>query len=161
MRKAHLLYPAVFLSLLLILPVFCSAQTVPESALTNAGVSKMIKAGLPESIILREIQISRTNFDTSAAGLIELRKHGASEPVLNAVLDSWSAGGMPYAEAPSERGLSVQALGPHAPHLPAFNADVKIKKAHEKISMGPNHFAVQGTGVPNLSVEWQTNPPAR
>ena len=70
------------------------AQTVPDSVLTNAGVGKMVKSGLPESIVIREIQLSRTSFDTSPAGLIDLRKHGASENVLNAVLDSWNGGGI-------------------------------------------------------------------
>ena len=74
-------------------------QSAPDSALTNAGVAKMVKAGLPESVILREIEMSRTNFDTSPAGLVELRKHGASENVLNAVLDSWNGGGMPMPTA--------------------------------------------------------------
>jgi hypothetical protein len=73
------------------------AQDVPESALTNTGVVKMVKAGLPESVVIRVIQMSRTSFDTSPNGLVDLRKHGASENVLNAVLDSWNAGGMPMA----------------------------------------------------------------
>src|SRR5689334_6571122 len=81
-----------FLSLcLLFLPILSLGmlgQDAPQSALSNAGVIKMVKAGLPESIILREIQMSRTNFDTSPNGLIDLRKHGASEAVLHAVLDS-------------------------------------------------------------------------
>ena len=122
-------------------------QSAPDSALTNAGVAKMVKAGLPESVILREIEMSRTNFDTSPAGLVELRKHGASETVLHAVLDSWNSGGMPMPTA-----------APGA-HLAGFKANVRInKKVHENISVGHNHVEVQGSGIPAISVDWQTNP---
>ena len=133
------------------------AQGGSETVLTNAGVSKMVKAGLPESIILREIQISRTNFDTSPNGLIDLRKHGASEAVLNAVLDSWNAGGMPLpASMPGGGG------GAGGSHVTAFRANVGInKKVHEKIAVGHNHVEVQGTGIPGIIVDWQTNPPER
>ncbi len=128
-------------------------QNAPESVLTNAGVAKMVKAGLPESVILREIEMSRTNFDTSPAGLVDLRKHGASENVLNAVLDSWNSGGMPMAAvAPSGGGAS-------GPHMAGFKANVRInKKVHENIAVGHNHVEVQGSGIPAISVDWQTNP---
>jgi len=135
------------------LPVL--GQSAPESALTNAGVIKMVKAGLPESVILREIAMSRTSFDTSPQGLVDLRKRGASENVLNAVLDSWNGGGMPTpAVAPG--------AGAPGPRVAGFKANVRInKKVHENIAVGHNHVEVQGSGIPAISVEWQTNPPER
>lgn len=114
----------------------------------------MVKAGLPESIVIREIQLSRTSFDTSPAGLIDLRKRGASEAVLHAVLDSWNAGGMPMPAAMPDGGGA-----PRTAHMTGFHANVKInKKAHESITVGHNHVEVQGSGIPAISVEWQTNP---
>jgi hypothetical protein len=131
-----------------------ASQEMPASMLTNAGVEKMVKAGLPESIILREIQMSRTNFDTSPNGLIELRKHGASAAVLNAVLDSWNAGGMPIPAAMPGGGAG--------PHGDGFKANVRInKKVHENIAVGHNHVEVHGSGIPAISVEWEPNPPER
>ncbi len=152
MRKARPLFLLVF-AFLVIVSVLGYGQNAPDSVLTNAGVAKMVKAGLPESVIMREIEMSRTNFDTSPAGLVDLRKHGASENVLNAVLDSWNSGGMPMpVGAPGTDG-------PHA-HMAGFHANVKInKKAHESITVGHNHVEVQGSGIPAISVEWQTNPP--
>ena len=130
------------------------AQQTPEAVLTNAGVEKMVKAGLPETIVLRAIQMSRTSFDTSPAGLVDLRKHGASEAVLNTVLDSWNNGGMPLPVMPG--GGPARSAGN------GFHANVRInKKAHESITVGHNHVEVQGSGIPAISVEWQTNPPER
>ncbi len=139
------------------LAVLCStafAQDAPQSALTNAGVVKMVKAGLPEGVVIRVIEMSRTSFDASPNGLVDLRKHGASENVLNAVLDSWNAGGMPMASTmPGGDGA------PHTGQFGGFHANVKInKKAHESITVGHNHVEVQGSGIPAISVEWQTNP---
>jgi hypothetical protein len=111
----------------------------------------MVKAGLPESVILREIQMSRTNFDTSPNGLVDLRKHGASEGVLHAVLDSWNGGGMPAAMPSGE--------GAPGPHMAGFKANVHInKKVHESVVVGHNHVEVHGSGIPGISVDWQTSP---
>jgi hypothetical protein len=147
-------FSLLLLVVLIIGSIAGMAQTVPDSALTNAGIGKMVKSGLPESIIIREIQLSRTSFDTSPAGLIDLRKHGASENVLNAVLDSWNGGGMPLPAAMADGG-GAQPMA----HLNGFHANVKInKKAHESITVGHNHVEVQGSGIPAISVEWQTSP---
>ena len=156
MSKARPLY-SLLLGFLLIASIAAGAQSAPDSLLTNTGVGKMVKAGLPESVIIREIQLSRTSFDTTPAGLIDLRKRGASEAVLHAVLDSWNSGGMPIPAAMPD-GSPV----PAAAHMPSFHANVKInKKAHESITVGHNHVEVQGSGIPAISVEWQTNPPGR
>ena len=64
------------------------AQAPTDNVLTNADVVRMVRAGVPDSIIEREIQMSRTDFGTSPSALIELRNQGASERVLGAVLDS-------------------------------------------------------------------------
>lgn len=153
MRKLHPLF-LLLIGLLLTGSMMVVAQTGADSVLTNAGVGKMVKAGLPESVIIREIQMSRTGFDTSPSGLIELRKRGASEAVLHTVLDSWNGGGMPMPAAmPDAEGAS------RGVHTTGFHANVKInKKAHESITVGHNHVEVQGSGIPAISVEWQTVP---
>lgn len=152
MRKAR--FFLLFVGLLLTGSMAVAAQTASDSVLTNAGVGKMVKSGLPESVVIREIQLSRTSFDTSPAGLIDLRKHGASEAVLHAVLDSWNSGGMPMPAAMSDGEGATRTA-----HMTGFHANVKInKKAHESITVGHNHVEVQGSGIPAISVEWQTSP---
>ncbi len=83
MRCVRLIQLTVPLALLLALPLLAQAPT--DNVLTNADVVKMVKAGLPERIILREIQLSRTEFSTSPAALMELKKQGVSEGILGAV----------------------------------------------------------------------------
>lgn len=58
--------------------------------LTNADVASMVRAGLPESTIVLAIQNSSVKFDTSPQALIELKKQGATQVVMNAMI---TAGG--------------------------------------------------------------------
>jgi hypothetical protein len=58
----------------------------PQTPVTNQDVIRMIKNGLPESVILSTIQVGPTNFDTSVDALIALHKAGASKKVMDAVV---------------------------------------------------------------------------
>lgn len=57
-----------------------------KASMTNADIVEMAKAGLPESTIILAIQQSQTNFDTSPQALIQLKKQGVSQKVLEAML---------------------------------------------------------------------------
>jgi hypothetical protein len=145
----------VLLAFSLTLPVPSSAQAT-DTVLTNADIVKMVKAGLPESIIVREIQASRTDFGTGPAALIELKKQGASEAVLGAVLDS-RMGTTSAESAPlpaTHMAVQSGASGPH--HLPSFEAELRVNpNKREKISMGHNQIKVVQSGVPLFSLKWQ------
>jgi hypothetical protein len=146
------------LTLLLALPVPFLAQASTDRALTNADIVRMMKAGIPESIIVREIQMSETNFGTSAADLISLKNQGASERVLGAVLDTRSgpSGSASFPLTPSQ-GHGQSTSGPH--HLPSFEADVRFdSKTRGKISVGQNHIKVEKSGVPLFSLKWKDKP---
>jgi hypothetical protein len=84
-----------------------------EKPLTNLDVANMVKAGLPESTIILTIQMASqreaTNFDTSPGALIELKRQGATEKILNTVL--WA---QPLGAAPEPRSSEIDA----APGLP-------------------------------------------
>jgi len=149
----------VFLPILLLaLPVPFLAQSSTDHALTSADVVRMMKAGIPESIIVREIQMSETNFGTSASDLISLRNQGASERVLGAILDTRSGtGGLASVPLPPAQGQGQLASGPH--HLPSFEADVRFdSKTRGKISVGQNHIKVEKSGVPLFSLKWKDKP---
>jgi hypothetical protein len=154
MRRARLVQMTFLLALLFALPVPFSAQAVPDNALSNADIVKMVKAGIPESIILREIQTSRTDFNTGPAGLIELKNHGASEGILAAVLESRGGTNKSLAEPiASPRG---QTAAPVAHHLPNFQADLKIKSnSLAKVTMTQNHIKVERSGVPLFDLKWK------
>lgn len=57
-----------------------------KTPLTNDDIVKMLKVGLPESTVVTVIQVSPTNFDTSPEAIQRLRKKGASQKVIEAVL---------------------------------------------------------------------------
>ena len=139
------------LTCLLALSITCAAQTPNNSALTNADIVKMMRAGLPESIIVREIRLSGGSLNTSPDALIQLKKLGASERILNAMLDS-HAGPEPYP--------MYEGYGPSHPHMPSFQADVRVKSNKQAtISVGHNHVAVQKGGAPVFSVTWENSEP--
>lgn len=53
--------------------------------LTNAGIIRMIQAGISESIILQKIRTSENRFDLSADGIARLKKAGASDSIIRAM----------------------------------------------------------------------------
>jgi len=144
----------------LTLPVLAQAPT--DNVLTDADVVRMVKAGIPESIIVREIQMSRTGFGTSPSALIELKTQGASERVLGAVLDSRMAASRSQAQPLPVPLVRAQAATPGPHHLPSFEADMKFKSATlGKISMGHNQIKVERAGVPLFSLKWKETAPAK
>jgi len=143
------------LAIVLALPVQFLAQAPADNALTNADIVRMMKAGIPESVIVRKIQISQPDFGTSANDLIALKNQGASERILGAVLDSRSGTGQSSPEPLPLVHVSAQsaASGPH--HLPTFEAAVKLNSKTDKISVGKNHIKVEQAGVPVFTLKWK------
>ena len=156
MRRARLVQITCLLTLLFALPVPFSAQAITDGTLTNADIVEMVKAGIPESIIVREIQTSRTDLGASPAALIALKNHGASGKILGAVLDSQSGASQPISEPQPASQLPAQpaAAAPH--YLSSFEAKVRINsKAQAKISMTHNHIKVERSGVPLFDLKWK------
>ncbi len=160
MRGARLLHLTFLLAFLLVIPIPSLAQVPTEKALTNADVARMVQAGVPESIIVREIQTSRTDFGTSSAALIELRNHGASEMVLGAVLDSRTGPGQSRSEQQPVPHASRQSAAPGPLRLPTFEADVRFNKTTRgKIKVKHNQITLERSGIPLLSVKWKEKAP--
>ena len=61
-------------------------SSVPSNS-ANAEILKMLNAGLPESVVLTKIHRETGTFDTSTDALIALKQAGASEAILNAILN--------------------------------------------------------------------------
>lgn len=70
-------------------------KPAPEEALTNAGIVRMVKAGVPETVIVQKIRTTKGNFDLSVKGLVDLKKAGVSETVLKTMM------GEPVQESPA------------------------------------------------------------
>ena len=67
-------------------------QTAPGTAaglpLQNQDVTKMVKAGLDDALIIAKIGSSKCQFDTSTDALIQLKQSGVSAAVLKAVMET-------------------------------------------------------------------------
>src|SRR5690348_9922839 len=61
-----------------------------QQPLTNADVVKMVKSGLPASVVSNAIQANDTDFDVSANGLIALQKAGVPQAVMDAMISASS-----------------------------------------------------------------------
>jgi hypothetical protein len=57
-----------------------------QKALTNKDVMDMVKKGLNESVIVKVIQASDTNFDTSPDAMTQMQSGGATVKVMGAML---------------------------------------------------------------------------
>jgi hypothetical protein len=68
-------------------------QALAQEVLTNDSVISMVKAGLPESVIISKISSSPKKFDTSTDGLIKLKAAKVPDKVIEAMV----TGGAPAA----------------------------------------------------------------
>jgi len=104
MRKAFLVC-----LVLLLCPVLFAQET-----LTNDAVMKLLKAGLSEELVVTTINSSPGNYDTSVNALIALKKAGAGDKVVAAmILKSSGATPAPAATA------STTATAPGTADVPA------------------------------------------
>lgn len=61
-------------------------RTAPGTALTDADIVEMVKAGLSEEVTLSTISSSPANFDIGAQDLIRLKEAGVNDKIINAML---------------------------------------------------------------------------
>jgi hypothetical protein len=82
MRKIQTIF--LFAACFLFVTATVTAQKA-KNIMTNADVIEMVKAELPESTIVLAIQQCDPNFDTSTKALIELKKQGVTQKVMDAM----------------------------------------------------------------------------
>lgn len=109
---AHFL-PAVRLAISRTAGVVCAVALLgpinpcAAAPLTNADITKLLAAGLEESAVVATIRSNGGSFDTSADALIALKRAGASDAVIQAILAgpaaTASGAGAPGAK-PAQRG---------------------------------------------------------
>ena len=71
---------------LLALVFLLIASTANASPMSNEDVASMLRAGMSEATVIQAIEASDGPFDTSANGLIGLKKAGATDAVLQKVI---------------------------------------------------------------------------
>jgi len=134
------------------------SQSPTAVRLTNSDVVKMVSAGISESVIVREIQISETDFNTSPDGLIKLKHQHVPDSVLGAVVDSQAGARTSLAEAPAVVYAAGPGLPAHSHRLPNVDAAFRIdSKTTGKVEVRANQIKVEKAGVPLFSVKWKEN----
>ena len=100
-RPSPLIVPFLFLLCLCAVPaVFAQTQT----PLTNADIMNLTKQGLDSGLIVKEIQSSGTNFDTTPQSLIDLKNAGVDNSVIDAMLSAQAQ--KPTASVDAVRGAT-------------------------------------------------------
>jgi hypothetical protein len=106
-------------TLVLFLAVASCLSALPQKALTNDDIIKMVKGGLSDDVILLAIETQPSNFDISVQALIELKQQGASKAVLDKILEVAAArhrAAAPPSQAQPQvtppANAAVQALSP-------------------------------------------------
>jgi hypothetical protein len=153
-------YLTIALAILLAVAAPCFAQSTVGAPLTNADIVKMVKAGIPESVILHKVQMSESNFATSPNALIELKRRHVPDSVMGAMLDSENAMRMPAGTPGTAPPAVLRSANAGFHHLPTFDAAVRIdSKTTEKVSVGKNHIKVEQGGVPFFTLKWKETQP--
>jgi hypothetical protein len=97
----------MFLTLVLASASVLAQQSVPpppkpvDDAPANAEVLKLLRAGMPESVVLDKIRATTYKFDTSADALVALKQAGATEAELKAVMAQGVAPATPAEQPPA------------------------------------------------------------
>jgi hypothetical protein len=113
---------SLFIAFFLTLSSILFAQDAPRT-LSNADVVSMTKSGVAGDTIVLLIQHSSAKFDTSPEALIELKKSGVSDAVLNAMLSA-----TPKLDTPRELACRDSQLMTKA--LSAFGSPEKLGSIH-------------------------------
>lgn len=88
MQRAFLCLVFVFWSV-----VPAGADASPDGTpISNEDVVALVKAGVPETVIVSKVQTSPADFDLSTEGILELHRAGVSGAILNAMMAAASEG---------------------------------------------------------------------
>lgn len=72
----------------LLVIAFCTTTFAQSETLTNKEIILMTRAGLSKDLIVRKIQNSKGEYNTMAQSLIELKKAGVADDVIELMMDS-------------------------------------------------------------------------
>lgn len=107
-RRILLLVFALFLSL-------STAAAQSGTTLTNADVIKMLQAGLEEGTVIEAIAASKTQFEVSLAALMALHQAGATDKLIQAMVNAQSPQQANVQPAGSLAGTPLAVVAPQNP----------------------------------------------
>lgn len=149
----------LFLSTMAVFAIPTLAQNQDAVRLTNSDVVKMVNAGVPESVIVREIQVTEPNFNISPDALVSLKHKRVPDSVLGAIVDSQAGARMAQLEPPPTVYVAGPAFPAHPHRLPNVDAIFRVdSKTSGKVEVRANQIKVEKAGIPLFSVKWKENP---
>jgi hypothetical protein len=140
---------AVALAALLLNPLG-GAPSSAQEVLTNDSVIGMVKAGLPESVIISKIRTSERKFDTSTDGLIKLKAAKVPDKVIEAMV----TGGAPA--APTGASAAASQADPMIAHVSsAGSRPLTVVQGEMETSVGPFVGSRQEVVLPTPRAEYR------
>jgi len=130
----------------LFLLIFASAGSAQTETLTNAEIVEMTRAGLGKQIIVQKINSADANFDISAKALIELKKAGVEEEVIQALMEKNRATPVNITNAQTTPNYSENVPSPvveNKPLTPAESIRSAKTMALVKSSLHPSRQALE------------------
>jgi hypothetical protein len=126
-----------------------------DEVLTNASIVEMKGLGLGDDVIIGKIKTSKCNFDTSIAGLKELKQAQVSDALIQAMIAAQTpALTTTPAPVPAEPADPNDPASPHDPGIWLYQ-EADGKKTMTKIE--PSVFSQTKTGVPLFALYGQTS----
>lgn len=83
--------PKLVLVVLLVAAVSTLGWSQAQKSLTNKDVTDMVKQGMNEGLIIKVIQASDSNFDVSADAVAQLKAGGATQNIIDAMVQAQAA----------------------------------------------------------------------
>ena len=113
-----------------------------QKTLTNADVVKMVKGGLPESVIVSAIQSSPAKYDISPDALIALQKDGVTAKEMDAIIAESK-------KTPAAGAASATAAVSEKTHMPRVT--VNAGKTSEPVALEKTELAQTKTKPSSMS----------
>ncbi len=132
------------LSLALFLTTATFAQT--KKPLANDDVLQMVKAGFPESMIIKAFDANDTNFDVSVQALTDLKSGGVSQPVIEAMLATEARKKSPDLGAKPAKEPPADPKDPKSPHDPGIYWFSKSQSERPLVRLQPTSYSNSKTG---------------
>lgn len=139
---------AVVVLLFLSMSGLAAGQQRSRAPITNRDVIDMVKAGISERTILLEFHKKPTAFDTSPEGLIELKKSGVSEKIIDAMLM------MPKPKPRAKVKVKVASAPAIKPPSPPATPPVKVPSGDEMIAKALDGFGPHDKLIAVHSIRW-------
>ncbi len=102
----------------------CTLFGQAAKPLTNVDVVKMVRGGLPESVVISAIQSSPAKYDISPDGLLALQKDGVTPKEMDAIIaESKKTPSSTQAAAPPDGNLAAKGHLPHVSVMKGKNSE--------------------------------------